>query len=103
MLKIHCIFHSCNSSEMKNTTRCQSKCQKSLRTASLFFTFIVLRLREIEKIIGKFHFSVQTIINYYLRNGNLDVKARSGRPKKLSQREELLILKTNPKISYRIM
>ena len=45
-------------------------------------------------IIGKSHSSVQTIINSYLRSGNLNVKARSRRPKKFSQREERLILNT---------
>ena len=50
----------------------------------------------------KSHSSAQTIINSYLRNGNLNVKARSGRLKKLSQREERLILNTvkaNPRKS----
>lgn len=59
-------------------------------------------LREIGRIVGKTHSSVQNIINFHNSNGNVQKKPRSGRPKKISEREERYILnaiKADPKKS----
>lgn len=58
--------------------------------------------RNIGKIIGKSHATVQYIINQYQKTGSYKVRPRSGRPKKLSAREESSIvrkIKINPKLS----
>uniref|UniRef100_A0A0K8UV17 Transposable element Tc1 transposase n=1 Tax=Bactrocera latifrons TaxID=174628 RepID=A0A0K8UV17_BACLA len=59
-------------------------------------------LREIGKVVGKSHSSVQTIIKSYINTGNLHSKPRSGRPKILTPREErniVTVVSANPIIS----
>ena len=59
-------------------------------------------LRQIGKIVDKPHSSVQRVIENFLNTGNLSVRPRCGRPKKLSIREERNIIrkiKINPKLS----
>lgn len=58
--------------------------------------------RKIGKIIGKPHATVQYIINQYKSTGCYKVRPRSGRPRKLTAREESTVVKKiriNSKIS----
>lgn len=59
--------------------------------------------REIGKIIGKAHSTVQSVIMKYINSGQLGADhSQAGRPKKLTVREERSIIATvskNPKIT----
>lgn len=59
-------------------------------------------LREIGRLVGKSHATVQTVLKNYKTNGSLSSKQRSGRPKIFTPREEVLIerkIKKDPKLT----
>ncbi|GIY24803.1 uncharacterized protein CDAR_23631 [Caerostris darwini] len=59
-------------------------------------------LREIGKIVGRTHSSIQRVINNYTSWKSIISKPRSGRPSKLTAREKRYVFKSvhlNPRIS----
>ncbi|GIY98960.1 hypothetical protein CEXT_241851 [Caerostris extrusa] len=59
-------------------------------------------LREIGKIVGRTHSSIQRVINNYTSSKSIISKPRSGRPSKLTAREQRYVFKSirlNPRIS----
>lgn len=58
--------------------------------------------REIAKIVGRQYSSVQRVINNFKQTNCLESKPRSGRPKKLTEREErniTILVKSNPRLT----
>ncbi|GIY49287.1 hypothetical protein CDAR_580711 [Caerostris darwini] len=51
-------------------------------------------LREIDKIVGRTHFSIRRVINNYTSSKSIISKARSERPSKLTAREKRYVFKS---------
>ncbi|GIX79564.1 uncharacterized protein CEXT_51431 [Caerostris extrusa] len=51
-------------------------------------------LREIGKIVGRTHSSIQRVINNYTSSKSIISKPRSGRPSKLTAREKRYVFKS---------
>ncbi|XP_043064585.1 uncharacterized protein LOC122320512 [Drosophila ficusphila] len=59
-------------------------------------------LREIGKIVGRAHSSIQRVLENFDLNGSIRSKPRSGRPPKLTDREKRDVLKSvklNPRLT----